>query len=400
MYCKGYTTMVERGPGAHRREPRAQSEAAGSSLGRELPASISPEQPFEGVVVPVVPSSSERHQATGHPTSGLKPELFRIPMSEDPQLSTAQQQILRTVSTSLIQALTQLAEKREKASNTESTRDQVRRHTQDFTKCLPEDLIARSFVGASEAGVDLKILNQAFLEFRNTYLQSGCRDGSTPMVHNLIARAGSMLQSTLYPLLPIEADMVLVRVEKGLQSLIELDKGGWSLFGARLAWSALLTQSGILRDAGPHHELLSPSLVHRLAMVPLHQSQRQVTRPKALKQLERDLATMPPGSAPGGPWQKDLLVFSQIYCEPIRTQPFYEGNHRTGWILANQWLLRNCRAYIPWDQTLADRLREISNFSGSTIPLFSSLLESRHYRALPRKLSELLEDKVQLVDDV
>jgi hypothetical protein len=321
-------------------------------------------------------------------------------MDDDPSLNPAQQKILREVSTRLMGALTELAVLREKAYSVDSTPDQLRRHTQEFNRCVPDNLISQSFRAADKAGIDLRILGEAFSGFREAYPSSSACDGTRPMTLGMISHAGSMLQSLLYPLMPLQADMILHRVEKGLKTLSDLDKAGWGLFGTRLAWSVLLTQPGILNEANPNQELLSPSLVHRLAMVPLHHCVGQVTRPKDLRQLEKNLAKLPPGYAPHGPWPEDLLVFSQIYWEPIHTQPFYEGNHRTGWILANQWLLRNCGAYIPWDQTLEDQVREIRSFEGRKFPLPFNLNEIIRHKQRAKELASSLENKVQLVSDV
>ncbi len=336
----------------------------------------------------------------------LKTELVRVPMDDDSKLQPAQQRVLREVAHKVMGALVRLSEKREAASTTESTPEQRYRHACEFLECFPENLIQPLVTQARAARLDLSNVDRALSEFRNEYIRTDCSDGSTPIPAHMIGKTCSILQSVLYPALPVEADMLLARVEKGVQSLEGGDRVGYLMFGTRLAWSVLLMQPDILTLRGQRQgePLLDPKLAHRLSMVPLHQSVEQVKRPDQLKKLERFLASLPRGSGRDGPSQEDLQVFSEIFSQPIHTQPFYEGNHRTGWILANQWLLQNCGAYIPWDRELSDHLREVSCFNGSNLPFAPNFVEDyfryRHQKVVPQKFAERLERKVQLVEDL
>jgi hypothetical protein len=370
------------------------------------PAERSTAQPFAKVTVPARPATREA-QAPAEPNLfELKTELVRVPIEDDSKLQPAQQRVLREVARKVMGALVRLGETREAASTTESTPEQRYRHASDFLECFPLNLIQPQVTQAQAARLDLSYVDKALEEFRLEYLQTRCSDGSTPMPAHMIGKAGSILQSVLYPALPVEADMVLTRVERGVRSLESRDRDGYVMFGTRLAWSVMLMQPDILNPSGPRQgqPLLDPKLVHRLAMVPLHQSVEQVKKPAEIRKLDRFIASLPPGSGSDGPWQEDLQVFSQIFHQPIYTQPFYEGNHRTGWILANQWLLQNCGAYIPWDRELSDHLKDIARFKGSDLPFAPNFVESyfryRHQKVVPQRFAEHLEEKVQLVKDL
>lgn len=338
----------------------------------------------------------------------LHPRQFAIKISDDPALVDKQRAILREVSDRVLSALITLCKEREASSSTEGTEAQVQRHLALFDDLFAPDLIERSMQGAKAVGVDLDVVNEAYAEFRENYRNMGCSNGSTPLIYPLIGDACSIYQSLLYPILPLRSDLLLHQVDQGLQTLSDKDPAGFVDLGTRLAWNALVCQTGILDSGSLNRDSpsLSPEVLHRLAMVPLHKSEQQVVRPRALKALERALAVKPESAGRDlGPTDKDLESFSRIYHLAVHKQPFYEGNHRAGWILANQWLLKNCGAYIPWDQDLEDKQNALPVFDRESLlfrapEIVLSILKVGHDKKNVRQFTDELYSKVRLLADL
>ncbi len=338
----------------------------------------------------------------------LHPRQFAIEISDDPTLVDKQKTILREVSDRVLSALVTLCKEREASSSTEASEAQIQRHLALFDGLFPPNLIERSMQDAQAVGVGLDVVNEAYAKFRENYRNMGCSNGSTPLIYPLVGDACSIYQSLLYPILPPRSDLLLHQVDQGLKTLSDKDPAGFIELGTRLAWNALVCQTGMLDSESlrREHSLLSPEVLHRLAMVPLHNSKQQVVRPRALKALERALAVGP--DSPGrdlGPTDKDLESFSRIYHLAVHKQPFYEGNNRTGWMLANQWLLKNCGAYIPWDQELKDKQNALPAFDRESLPFFApemllGLLKVGHDKKNVRQFADELYSKVRLVADL
>lgn len=338
----------------------------------------------------------------------LHPRQFTIEISDDPALVDRQRTILREVSDRVLSALVTLCKEREASSSTEANEAQVQQHLALFDDLFSPDLIERSMQDAQAVGVGLDVVNEAYAEFRENYRNMGCSNGSTPLIYPLVGDACSIYQSLLYPILPLRSDLLLHQVDQGLQTLSDKDPAGFIELGTRLAWNALVCQTGMLDSDSLSRDtqLLSPEVLHRLAMVPLHNSQLQVVRPRAFKALERALAVKPESAGRDlGPTDKDLESFSRIYHLAVHKQPFNEGNHRTGWMLANQWLLKNCGAYIPWDQELEDKQSALPAFDRESIPfpapeIVLSLLKVSHDKKNVRQFADDLYSKVRLVADL
>ena len=354
--------------------------------------------PLSGPTLPPAPALDWNH---------LHPRQFAIDLSDTPDLFDKQRAILTTVSNRVLSALVALSKEREASSSTEVSEAQTAKHLAQFDRLFPSDLIARSLEEAQRAGVNLSVVNEAFTQFREHYRKMGCRTGSTPLIHPLIGGACSIYQSLLYPILPIRSDLLLHQVDQGLKTLSDKDPSGFIELGTRLAWNALACQPGLLDPDSPGRNIpsLAPEVLHVLVMVPLHDCKQQVLRPRALKALGRALNVKPASSKRAfGPSDKDVETFSRIYHLAVLHQPFYEGNHRVGWMLANQWLLKNCGAYIPWDQELEDKQNALPAFDRDGFmpapEILVSIFKVAHDKKNMRQFTDDLYSKVRLVADL
>jgi hypothetical protein len=338
----------------------------------------------------------------------LHPRYFPVELSDAPELFGKQRAILKAVSDELLSAIVALSKEREASSRTEASEAQTAIHLKRFDSLLPSDLIGRSLEEAQAVGVDLSVVNQAFTGFLESYRRMECRTGSMALPYPLLGEASSIYQSLLYPILPINSDLLFHHVDQGLKTLSDKDPSGFIELGTRLAWGAIACQPGLLdrdyldRNIPP----LKPEVLHLLVMVPLHRCERQVVRPRALKALERAIKAKPERSVRNlGPSDKDMETFSRIYRLAVLHQPFYEGNHRAGWMLANQWLLKNCCAYIPWDQELEEKQNALPGFDNEILLNLAPEIVLNRFRATHdeknvRRFADAIYSKIRLLEDL
>jgi hypothetical protein len=368
-------------------QPPASQQTSGGSpeAGVVWPRQPSSEWPAEGVV----PAAATRRL--------FQTELLRIPMEDAPRYTGPQGAVLRDVRDSILRACVQLCQERDAAATTESDENQRISHLTEFRKAFPRGLLSDLQVRGTRAGLDLSQIASALEDFCDSYESGPWSDGSTPLNPVMLNKICSIIQSCLYPIMPVEADTLLEHIEQGFKTRSIRDTDGALELGMRLAWGYLVTQPRILerRSSGAvGSKFLDPQAVHMLATIPLSPGSAQPRSKGHLKHFQGILDSVRAGSK-GRPLMHDaLLTFSEVLTKTCLTQPFCEGNHRTGWILANDWLLKAHGCYIPWNDRLGASFKDVCNYSGLSEQWVPQIVRDWHFRGfqkgIPRRFAEML----------
>jgi len=234
--------------------------------------------------------------------------------------------------------------------------DRVQSNEALCSQYSPETIVQR----AAAADVDLTVFGNRLRTFQSGFLawqKSIPGNPGETELRTMVCSLGAILDANLLN----TAQRELLRVlEDDFKNALHVDE--WTRLGMITAFRELLVnrnvseQTGVESPPKPRFPSISILDLNELVLVPFDLAGRPPQQKREF-QLHNQWLSSLNEKRPALLGEHHLNIALSIYLRSVAYQSLYDGNNRTGWILANDWLINQHGAYLPFDETVMTRVR-------------------------------------------